>query len=432
MLSYSYMKRLPDEKGAVFILFGATGDLAIKKIFPALDTLQKIASLKESSRIIAVSRRDWSDEDFRAHLVASSTGISKNLIDRIEYLKVDIDRGTGFEDLARATLIDGAEPVVYLSLAPRHHAEVSRALFDSKIITKGKGKLLIEKPFGTDEKTAKYLDKFLLEKIKDSQIYRVDHYLGKDTIRAIMDLHESTGDFDKLISKESVESIHVRLFETKGIDGRGASYDGVGAFRDVGQNHMLEMLAVVAAELGKGKDEGKVWQEARAKVFEHLAPPAKTCDESRRAQYEGYGAEKGVSEGSQTETAFEIRTTLASGKLKGVPLVLESGKRMPSTEAFVEVVFKDISGIPKSMKFSVQPHQEIVIINRDGTSDAFEIPVVADAYTNVIRCALEGKEREFVGSREIEALWAYADRVVDCRNKVPLEIYSEKKPFLIP
>ncbi len=419
----------------VFILFGATGDLALKKIFPALDALYKTDAKEKLSHVIAVSRRDWNSSDFHSHIRTSAKGLSEEFINKIEYSKVDIDHGTGFVELSRTVTAlqkEGTEIIIYLSLAPRYQASVVRSLFDSKILTKGKGKLLIEKPFGTDEKTAKELDKLLLGKINDSQVYRVDHYLGKDTIRAIMDLHENTRDFDKLISKESVESIHVRLFESKGIDGRGASYDGVGAFRDVGQNHMLEMLAVVAAELGKGKDKGKMWQKARAHVFKHLSPPAKTCDESRRAQYEGYQDEKGVPAGSQTETAFEIRTSLASGKLKGTLLVLESGKKMPSSEAFIKVFFKEVSGIPKSMTFSVQPLQEIVIENRNGHIDTFEIPFTADAYANVISCALVGNEREFVGSEEIEALWAYADRVVGCWDKVPLEIYSEKKPFLIP
>lgn len=428
------MAKISDDTKTAFILFGATGDLALKKIFPALDSLFKEGSI---SRVIAVSRRDWTDADFKAHLRGSSQGLSERFIDRVSYSRVDIDHGAGFKELAAEiqkikTEERGIEVAAYLSLAPRHHAAVAGCLFDAGILSRGKGKLLIEKPFGTDERTAKALDGLILAKIDDSQIFRVDHYLGKDTVRAIMDIHESTPDFDKLVSKESVESIYVRLFETKGIEGRGASYEGVGAFRDVGQNHMLEMLAVVAAEVEKGEDRGKAWQTARARVFERLSPPAKTCSESRRGQYEDYSAERGASPGSQTETAFEIRTTLSSGKLKGVELVLESGKKMLSSEAFVRIVFKDISGIPKSMTFSVQPRQEIVIENRDGSAEAFEIPATTGAYANVLACALRGEEREFVGSKEIEALWAYADRVVGCWSKVPLEIYSEKKPFLIP
>lgn len=431
------MTKLSGDTKTVFILFGATGDLALKKIFPALDSLFRAGFDEKLPRVIAVSRRDWTDADFRAHLKASSPGLSDEFIERMSYSKVDIDHGGGFKELSAkiAKMRDeegDIEPAIYLSLAPRYHAGVAECLFETNILSRGRGKLLIEKPFGTDEKTAKALDKLLLGKIDDSQIFRVDHYLGKDTVRAIMDIHESTPDFDKLISKESVESIYVRLFETKGIEGRGASYEEVGAFRDVGQNHMLEMLAVVAAELDKGEDRGKAWQDARARVFERLSPPAKTCVESRRGQYEEYHKERGVSAGSQTETAFEIRTSLSSGKLKGVELVLESGKKMPLSEAFVRIVFKDISGIPKSMKFSVQPRQEIVIENRDGSADVFEIPSTAGAYANVVRCAFLGDGREFVGSEEIEALWAYADRVVGCWTKVPLEIYSDAKPFLIP
>ncbi len=424
--------RLKNKK-YVFVLFGATGDLALKKIFPALASI----SGPKIAHVIAVSRREWGDKDFTHHLAS----VSKNtfwpdFLNSISYSRVDIEKGEGFESLASKIVIlkkkFDAEVVAYLSLAPRHHGPVFSALVESGIVSKGDGKILIEKPFGVDEKTARSLDKLILSKVGEEQVFRVDHYLGKDTVDAIMALHEGTSDFDKLISAESVDHIRVRLFESKGIEGRGSSYDEVGAFRDVGQNHMLEMLAVVAAELGKERDKGRAWQVARAKVFKHLAPPANTCDESRRGQYEGYATERGVKPGSSTETAFEIRTALASGKLKGTALILESGKKMPTSEAFIEVVFKELSGIPKRMRFSIQPKQEIVIENRDGSVEEFDIPVQGDAYANVIAAALDDRMREFVGSEEIEALWAYADRVVGCWDKVPLEIYSEKKPFLIP
>ncbi len=419
----------------LFILFGATGDLAVKKIFPALSSLMDEGAYGPGSKILAISRRDWKHADFHNFLIEKKTAVSSEFLKSVLYSKIDIEGGHGYEKLKK-TITElkkkyGLTRVfIYLSLAPQNHPLAIQSLKDSRILTKGKTRILIEKPFGTDEKTAKSLDK-LLSYLNEEQICRVDHYLGKDTMLAVMNLHESTFDFDNLIAAESVSSIHIRHFETKGIEGRGASYDRVGAFRDVGQNHMLEMLAVVCARLPDSAHKHQAWQKARAEVFMHLAPPLKTCDLSRRGQYEGYHQEHGVTPRSATETAFEVETHLSSGKLIGTPLFLESGKKMHVSEAFIRVDFKEISGLPKSMRFSIQPEQEIVIENRDGTTDTFVIPKHRDAYANIIYAALTGSTREFVGRDEIEALWRYADHVVACWDKAPLEIYGDKRSFLI-
>jgi glucose-6-phosphate 1-dehydrogenase len=416
-------------KPVIFILFGATGDLSVKKIVPALARLHSTGAIG-LCRIIGVGRRDWKTSDFLTFLKSSGTPFAEDFERRISYAKVDIESGRGYETLAADVEeakkdMPGAETMVHLSLAPGFHGKVASALVSSKILAKGKGKLLIEKPFGTDEKTAKALDKLLGSKLREDQIYRIDHYLGKETVIAMMDLHERTPDFGAMITTKSVEYIRARLTETKGIEGRGESYESVGAFRDVGQNHLLELIAVAGAEIKKGES----WQDARADVIVKLAPPAKTCDLSRRGQYAGYFEERGVGSGSDTETAFEIVTNLRSGKLKGVPLILESGKKMKKAESFVEIVFKDPTIDPKRIFFSIQPEQSIDIEYRDGTSDSFEVPKRRDAYDNVILAALSGDKRLFVGKDEIEALWSYADHVVACWDKVPLDVYSEKKPF---
>ncbi|HVU06240.1 MAG TPA: hypothetical protein VHE10_00350 [Candidatus Paceibacterota bacterium] len=415
------------DKPFVFVLFGATGDLAVKKIFPALQALCREGALGGDPRIIATGRRDWNDEGFASFLRQGGT-FDDGFVSKVSYVKIDVDAGTGYAELADKIAGNAEGAIFYSSLAPNFHAPVAQGLHDVGLISRGRGKLLIEKPFGTDEKSAKSLDRVLEGFLDEGQIFRVDHYLGKDTLRAVMDLHESTPELARLISNESVESIRVALFEEKGIDGRGASYDGMGAFRDVGQNHILEALAVIAAEPSV---RAASWQSARAKALKRLAPPAKTCELSRRGQYEGYGNEKGVDPGSETETAFEVVTCFRSGKLKGVPVTLVSGKRMPSSGSFAEISFKEISGIPRKMVFRIQPEQEIVIESCDGSRESFDIPRTRDAYGNVILAATRGTERAFAGSDEVRALWAYADRVVACWNKVPLERYGPGKPFLV-
>ncbi|MBI5133860.1 MAG: hypothetical protein HZA81_00500 [Candidatus Taylorbacteria bacterium] len=422
------------KKDMIFVLFGATGDLAAKKILPAIESLVSAGEIGASSKVVAVSRREWDDAGFLSFFEGQrGRPAEPSFAAAISYSKVDIAAGVGYKELkARLDRMlaedPSAELLVYFSLAPDLYSPAFKDLVRSRVLERGKrGKIMIEKPFGTDQKSACALDRLLASKLDPDQILRVDHYLGKDTVRAIMDLHERATHMSDLVSSEAVSSIRVRLFETKGIDGRGASYEGVGAFRDVGQNHMLETLAALGADLSTAGS----WQEARADFIKRLVPPANTCDLSRRGQYEGYEAERGVRVGSQTETSFHVETSLRSGKLKSVPLVLESGKKMQVAEAFAEICFKDISGLPKRMRFSIQPKQEIVIENRDGSKEVFEVPRSYDAYGNIILAALYGSEREFVGPEEIEALWGYADHVVACWDRVPLEVYSDRKPFLI-
>lgn len=441
------LKNSDGNRPVIFVLFGATGDLAVKKIFPALAALAAEGKLGSAHQVVAVSRREWTDVDFHAFLAEKSDAkLDPDFLSCVSYVRADVERCIGFDDLAAAVkklqaAMPDAEVLYYASLAPVHQRGMIESLKKAKLLersgphsgAKDLPKLLLEKPFGTDLKSARALDKLLLSFLREDQIYRVDHYLGKDTVRAIMDLRENTPHFLDVVSRENVASIRVRIFEQKGIDGRGASYDSVGAFRDVGQNHILEMLAVLIAELPKARNANRAlavnWNAARAKALARLAPPAKTCALSRRGQYEGYLSEANVEPDSETETAFEVITNLSSGKLKGVPILLEAGKKMPRSEAFVEIAFKEVSDLPVRMTFRVQQDQDILIENRDGSVDAFEIPKTRDAYGNVILAALEGSLRGFAGADEIEALWSYADRIVACWSKVPLEVYGPTKPL---
>lgn len=401
------------------MLFGATGDLAVQKLFPALYSLYKSGELKTCSKIIAVSRRPWSTVDFLSFL-SSQKGPSyeESFLKLIQYTKVEIDGDEGYDELG--DIIEG-EPIIYLSLAPHNHSKVIKSLKRAKILKNGKGKLLIEKPFGTDEKSAKVLNNLVDGFLKENQIYRVDHYLGKATVRATMRLHRLTPGLEALIDKDHVASIRVRFFELSGVNGRGASYDTVGAFRDVGQNHVLEMLATLAAS-GKHR-------KPRTKILESLAPASKTCGLLRRGQHAGYKKEPKVNPDSNTETAFEAIMSPTHGALEGVMVTLEGGKYMPKSEVFTEVTFKDFSDLPRSMIFSVRPKEEIVIIERDGTRDVFSIADGRDAYENVIADAILGRMDFFVGRDEVEALWRYADQVTSCFKEIPLQMYDNEHHF---
>ncbi|MFA6158832.1 MAG: hypothetical protein WC763_04420 [Candidatus Paceibacterota bacterium] len=426
-----------ETKPSTFILFGSTGDLAVKKIFPALEALFLAGNPDMPTKIIAVSRREWGVADFLAFLSESRAVDGRGVpydagfLALIEYAKVDIADHSGYEALE--AMVEG-EATAYLSLAPQHHKAVIENLREENIISQGRGKLLIEKPFGIDEESAFALNDLLFEVMNEDQVYRIDHYLGKDALRALMDIHEKTPEFDAMLVSENVASIRVSMLEGIGIFGRGASYDGVGAFRDIGQNHVLEMLAVLVAdvpELTTDAARGHMWQVARAAVLGRLASPRDTCELLRRGQYEGYLSEVGVNPGSETETAFEVITSFSSGRLAGVPLTLQGGKRMGSSEVEMEIIFKERTELPRSIVVHVQPTQQIVTTEQDGSVETFVIPKTGDAYANVLADAFAGRARDFVGAEEIQYLWRYTDRVVGCWEKVPLESYGEERPFLL-
>jgi glucose-6-phosphate 1-dehydrogenase len=422
-------KKEVTQKPYLIILFGATGDLAQKKIFPALEALYSDGSLPHDSRVIGVSRRSWSTSEFHDFLKSKST-VSQGFLHIVEYAEIDFEVGRGYDALTQhvSKLGKGRDIIVYLSLAPQYFSPVIQALRKSKILRRGKVKLLLEKPFGTNEKSACALNRSLTSFLSHSQIYRIDHYLGKTAVQAMMRVHESSPSLRSIISAHTVESVSVMLLESKGIDGRGASYDGVGAFRDVGQNHMLEVLASLLAEYPR-RASASSWHDARAEVLEDLLPPRTTCELARRGQYEGYDHEVGVRAGSETETAFEVITGFSRGELKGVSVIFQAGKMMGETRASVRIVFKEIEGLPREIEFSIQPQSRVNIRMRDGSEEVIDFNSSRDAYENVIQDALRGESRHFVGSREIQAAWRYADRVVACWGKVPLERYNASHPF---
>ncbi len=376
-------------KPLLILVFGATGDLAQKKVFPALSSLHQKNLIPKGSKIIGVSRRSWSDEEFKKFLPET---LSANFLKDLSYVQADVEKDYIYKELhdAKEAFIkanpDG-EVIAYLALAPHHHERKIRALFRSEILSRGKGKLLIEKPFGINLETAKLLNQTILELTTEDIIYRIDHYLGKDGIRG----------FKNNLDKAAIESLTISLSEKKSIDGRGASYDGVGAFRDVGQNHILEVLGTILAD-------DPTSQDSRAQVLKQLLPPKDTCELSRRGQYIGYETEKGVPIGSQTETAFEVITAVNK-----IPVTLRAGKMLQDDKAFA-------------------------LIKMHGESSAKDIHIdlrKGDAYENVFMSAFRGERQYFVGAQEIEAAWTYADKVVACWNKVPLEPYSITKPFLV-
>ena len=417
---------MPKTQKTIFVIFGATGDLATLKIFPALSELRKKsehlgarsrseAHKRQDARfsVVAVSRRPWSDDDFRNFL---GTKYDKKFLENIFYKQVFFDSCTGAPELKKFLKTFGpAKFIFYVSMAPTLYETALRCMKKNSLLSVGDSKILIEKPFGLDLKSSRKLNNLAISFLEHKQIYRVDHYLGKDALRSITEIHEKSDLLSNIISNKTVASICVKIFEPFGIKDRGASYDAVGALRDIGQNHILQMLAAISmmppqmrysrarslspllrAHKRENISSAAAWHNARAKVVETLDISQKT--KIRRGQYAGYTKEKNVSENSQTETFFSIESYFKDGKLKGVPVVLESGKKMKEQKASIEVKFKN--------------------------GESLEIPVTGEAYEHILESAIADRREFFVGSREIFAAWKFVDSLAKRLKKSKLEIYK--------
>jgi glucose-6-phosphate 1-dehydrogenase len=405
------------------VLFGATSDLAVTKLFPALAGLFDAQVLHPEMRIIAVSRRGWNTAAFHTFL-AESRAYDPSFCSRIEYADADFDAKRGYDTLAEAiNATPGNDLAFYLALAPIFFMDVIDDLRREGLLTRGSTKLILEKPYGTSEATARDLTALLDSFLDPAQVFRVDHYLGKSAIQALMRSHEASTSLRDLLSNETVAQVTVELTETKGVNGR-ASYDQVGAFRDVGQNHMLSMLAVTFAEYPR-TDAVTAWQDARAVVIESLALPRTV----RRGQYDDYLRERGVRADSTTETAFHIDTVFTNGELAGIPVSFVAGKRLERDYAGVTIALKPFPSLPSRITIEVQPTPRMILGYRDHT-ETIALPGRFDAYGAVLADALSGNQRHFLGEREVIAAWRYTDRLMEHFATVPVSPYGPGHAFL--
>jgi glucose-6-phosphate 1-dehydrogenase len=378
------------QKKTIFIILGATGDLATEKIFPALSELRK---KNRHFSVIGVSRRSWSDDDFRDFL---GTKYDKDFLGNIFYKQVFFDSCEGAAELKYFLKGFGtARFIFYVSMSPALYETTFACMRKNKLMDVGESKILIEKPFGLDTRSAQKLNRDLIGFLEHKQIYRVDHYLGKAGLQAVIRIHEKTDALSDIINRRNVSSIRVSIFETIGVKDRGASYDTVGAFRDVGQNHILQMLAAVSVKPPPKDFSVAAWHSARAQVVESLDASKKI--KIQRGQYRGYVKEKNVSKHSKTETFFSIETSFTRGKLAGVPVILESGKKMKKHEASIRVEFKN--------------------------GESLDIPVEGGAYEHILESAIADRREFFAGSREILAAWKFVDTVSKSLIKAPLVLY---------
>lgn len=364
-----------------FVIFGFTSNLAQLKIIPALYDLEEKRLLSSETKIIGIGRKEINVGKFinevlhtrnRHHLHKIKPEIQSHLVKRTVYFQEDFEKKDG-SLYSKLKKISG-NILYYLATYPNLYTKIFQSLKDNGLNDQNKSwvRIMIEKPIGNDLATAKNLDNLLSKYFKEDQIFRVDHYLGKEVLRKI---------FGSGVKSKGVEKIEISISENFGIGKRGIYYDATGALIDMGQNHLLQMLAAITAKSAERED--------RAEVLESLKPEPKNIV---FGQYEGYLKEENVSPVSITDTFFALKTELKKGGWKGIPIYLSSGKKLNKNEAKIVIYYKNSD--PKTFVISPLP-----------------VPEEFDPYERLILDAAAGDQTYFNSQMEIEASWKFIDKL---------------------
>jgi glucose-6-phosphate 1-dehydrogenase len=363
------MKNLESD---AFVFFGATGDLASKQIFPALQAM--IAHGHFDMPIIGVARSAEDLNHFRAHALESLEkhgGVDARsfaeLSAKLQYVKGDYSSQKTFRQL-RKVLGAASRPLYYLAIPPDSFATVAEGLANAEC-AKG-ARLVVEKPFGRDLSSAQALNKTLRKSFPESAIFRIDHYLGKEPVQNLLYFRFANSFLEPIWNSNYVQSVQVTMAEDFGVQGRGVLYEELGAIRDVVQNHMLEVVALLAMEAPIGRDPDALRDE-KQRAFRAMRPLSPS--DVVRGQFRGYRNEEGVARESQVETFAAVKLYIDTWRWAGVPYYIRAGKRMPvtATEVLVElkrppqVVFDAISQSQADyFRFRLSPDVSISLVAR--------------------------------------------------------------------
>ena len=339
------------------VIFGASGDLTSRKLVPALYNLMRAGSLPSGTQVVGFSRTPMSDDEWRASLRESTAKHAGDVpLDEaswqlfaatIHYQPGDIERSEDF-GLLEARLAElegtaGADRVYYLATAPQFYGPVVSALgaHDMAAQSRGARRIVVEKPFGTDLATAQSLNAHIHTVFRESQVFRIDHYLGKESVQNILALRFANTIFEPVWNRRYIDHVQITVAEEVPVGRRGSFYDRAGVLRDMFQNHILQLLMVTAMEAPVRFNANAVRNE-KVKVLEAIRPlaPAEVVAAGVRGQYSGYLAEPGVRPGSRTPTFGAIRLEVDNWRWQGVPFYLRSGKAMSCRTTQIVIGFR--------------------------------------------------------------------------------------------
>ena len=321
------------------VIFGVTGDLAYKKIFPALQELVKRGEL--DMPVIGIARADWTLDKLRERVRESleqnggvDSGAFAKLSAQLRYIQGDYQNADTYERLRQA-LNGVTRPLHYLAIPPSIFPVVMRGLAKAGCVENAR--VVVEKPFGRDLASAQELNRTLLDVLPETAVFRIDHYLGKEAVQNLVYFRFANSFLEPIWNRNYVDSVQITMAENFGVQGRGGFYEEVGAIRDVVQNHMLEVMALLAMDAPVGHDPESMRAE-KLRLF-HAVRPLHS-NQIVRGQFRGYREEKGVAADSQVETFAALHLQIDTWRWAGVPFYIRAGKYMPITATEVLVTLK--------------------------------------------------------------------------------------------
>lgn len=433
------------------VIFGGTGDLARRKILPGLYRRYQAGQMTADSRIIGAARGDLTDEGFRA-LVAESIAeflpkaqqdqaVIADFLKHLHYIPIDAKGEAGWPQL-KAMMREGVVQAYYFSVAPALFGDLAERL-TSHHIAGPDARVVVEKPFGRDLETAKALNATLARHFAERQIYRIDHYLGKETVQNLMAVRFANILFEPLWKSEYVDHVQITVAETVSVEGRGAYYDTSGAMRDMVQNHLMQLLCLIAMEPPYHFDPNAVRDE-KLKVIRALDPVK--AEDIVRGQYlgaKGQGSylEDAENPKSKTESYVALKCYISNWRWKGTPFYLRTGKRLRARASEIAITFKEP---PHSIFDDAEGWRENVLVIRLQPDEGMNLKVmikepgpggmrltqvpldmsfaealgaaaedVPDAYERLIMDVIRGNQTLFMRGDEVEAAWAWADPIIE-------------------
>jgi glucose-6-phosphate 1-dehydrogenase len=453
------------------VIFGASGDLTRRKLIPALFHLYRKKRLWERWRIVGISRSPMSDEEFRQKMKSGIEDFARFNYEekeweafskRVFYMPGDL---THLEDLKRLDemLLDEekdagqAHRMYYLSIAPRLYESALANLGAADMVREDRGwrRVVIEKPFGHDLPSARALNEAVYEVLDESQIYRIDHYLGKETVQNIMVFRFANSLFEPVWNRNYIDHVQITAAETVDVGHRAGFYDGIGVVRDMMQNHMLQLLALVAAEPPASFDADALRNE-KVKVLKAVRPitPHEVDKHTVRGQYRSYRDAEGVAEKSETATFAAIRFYVDNWRWQGVPFFLRSGKALAKKTTAISIFFKEPPHVmfpmppdahisKNQLTICIQPDEGIHFSFQakvpDSTArmrtvdmdfnydDAFGPTAIPDAYERLLLDVIKGDPSLFTRGDSIELAWELIDPILqgwELSNAPPLSFYE--------